>query len=214
MAGPAHFTLPTAQGTITGLLTRVPGADRAAVLMGGAGGGMHGPAGVYSDLAHCLRDQGVTTLRLEYRRPNDLPTCVSDVRQAVGQLVAEGIARVVLVGWSFGGAVVIRAGAEIDQVVGVATVASQTYGTEAVRWLAPKALLLLHGTADTTLSDRCSRSLYAQAGEPKELVLFPGDNHGLQLHRAEMLAKLCAWASAVLAGQITPGVDSGAAPAR
>lgn len=211
MAGPEHFTLPTTQGTITGLLTRVPGADRAAVLVGGAGGGMHGPAGVYADLAVCLRNEGVTTLRLEYRRPNDLPACVSDVRQAVGALAREGVTRVVLVGWSFGGAVVIRAGAELGEVVGVATVASQTYGTEAVRWLAPKALLLLHGTADTTLSDRCSRSLYAQAGEPKELVLFPGDNHGLTLHRAEMLDKLCAWIPAALAGRVTPGASAASA---
>lgn len=59
-----------------------------------------------------------------------------------------------LVGWSFGGAVVITAGARSSNVVGVATVASQTYGTDSVSSLAPKSLLLLHGTGDTCLSDR------------------------------------------------------------
>jgi dienelactone hydrolase len=105
------------------------------------------------------------------------------------------------VGWSFGGAVVIRAGVREAAVVGVVTVASQTYGTEEVGLLAPKSLLLLHGTADRTLPDRCSRDLYARAGEPKELALYPGDNHGLDGHRGEMLEKLQSWSARLLRGE-------------
>lgn len=77
---------------------------------------------------------------------------------------------------------VISAGAESDKVIGVATVASQTYGTDAVGALSPRSLLLLHGTADQCLRDHCSKQLYRQAREPKKIILFDGDDHGLSLN--------------------------------
>lgn len=105
--------------------------------------------------------------------------------RAIHQPAKHGSRAIVMVG----GAVVISAGVESELVAGVATVASHTYGTDGVAQLAPKGLLL-QGTADRTLPDRCSRDLYARAREPKELVLYPGDDHGFTPHRAEMLAKL------------------------
>ncbi len=113
------------------------------------------------------------------------------------------VERAALVGWSFGGAVVVEAGARSDIVAVVATVASQTYGTGSVGRLAPKSLLLLHGTADRTLSDRCSRDLYARAREPKELVLYPGDDHGLARHSRQVLEKLLEWSRGLLSA--SPG---------
>ena len=131
---------------------------------------------------------------LEYREPNNLDECVYDVLAAVDLLGRRGVSRVVLVGWSFGGAVVIGAGARSERVVGVATVASQTYGAGAVGELSPdKSLLLMHGTADPVLPHDLSRYLYARAGEPKELVLYPGDGHGVESHRTQMLEKLSEW---------------------
>jgi fermentation-respiration switch protein FrsA (DUF1100 family) len=80
--------------------------------------------------------------------------------------------------------VVISAGALSPLVTGVVALSSQTYGTELVTELGPRYLLLAHGTADTVLPDRCSRQLYALAGEPKELVLYDGAGHGLdEVHR-------------------------------
>jgi hypothetical protein len=38
-----------------------------------------------------------------------------------------------------------------------------------------------------------SRYLYERADEPKELVLYPGDGHGIDLYRSEKLEKLRAW---------------------
>ena len=179
--------LLTARGALRGILHPAEDARGAIVMVGGAGGGIHGPAGIYDELATRLQADGHSALRLGYRKPNHLGDCVYDVLAGIDALARQGVERLVLVGWSFGGAVVISAGAASDLVVGVATVASQTYGTEAVSRLAPKSLLLLHGTADQTLPDRCSRDLYARAREPKELVLYPGDNHGIDAHRSEML---------------------------
>jgi dienelactone hydrolase len=133
---------------------------------------------------------------------------VHDVLAACDVLHHEGVDRVVLLGWSFGGAVAITAGAMSDLVVGVATVASQTCGANAVAYLSPKSLLLLHGTADTTLPDSCSRQLYAEAGEPKKLVLYPGDNHGINHHAADMLDTLYRWSLELLTGSGTAAMGA------
>ncbi len=191
----------TPRGAVRGVLHPADGASSAVVMVGGAGGGIHGPARVYEELAERLRARGIAALRLEYREPNHLEECVYDVLAALEAMDRQGIDLAVLVGWSFGGAVVITAGAASDAVAGVATVASQTYGTGAVGELAPeKALLLLHGTADEVLPYYLSQILYARAGEPKEIILYPDDNHGIERHRQEMLEKLCGWSVNVLTG--------------
>ena len=189
----------TSRGALRGILHAADGARAAAVLVSGAGGGLQGPSGVYRDLAELLRSDGVTALRLDYRKPNNLPECTYDVLATLEALARGGVERAVLVGWSFGGAMVITAGAASERVVGVATVASQTYGTGEVGELSPeKSLLLIHGTADRTLPAELSCQLYARAGEPRELVLYQGDGHGIQLHRPQMLEKLHAWSRDLL----------------
>jgi fermentation-respiration switch protein FrsA (DUF1100 family) len=74
----------------------------------------------------------------------------------------------------------------------LATVASQTAGTNSVGQLAQKgkASLFIHGTGDTCLPHRCSEQLHRLAGEPKELVLYDGDNHGVTNHRREAKEKI------------------------
>lgn len=190
-AGQETVEVSTPRGTVQGVLHPAGDARGAVVMVGGSTGGIKGPSGTYEELADRLQGEGVSALRLDYREPGQLDECVSDVLAAVAAL---GVDRVVLVGWSFGGAVVISAGVESEAVVGVATVASQTSGAEAVGELSPeKSLLLLHGTEDGVLPDQTSRDLYARAGEPKELVLYPGDGHQIELHNSEMLEKLYEW---------------------
>ena len=193
-----EVAIGTSRGTVRGILHPVGAARGALVAVGGSRGGPHGPAWIYEELCARLQADGLAGLRLDYRRPNNLEECVHDVLAGIALLEREGVGRVVLVGWSFGGAVVITAGAMAERVVGVATVGSQTYGTQAVSRLAPRSLLLLHGTADPILPDRCSRELYARAGEPKELVLYPGGGHGLERHARAMLEKLLAWSNVLL----------------
>jgi len=108
---------------------------------------------------------------------------------------------VLLVGHSFGGAVVITAGAESNAVVGVAALSSQSYGTEAAGRLSPRPLFLGHGTADEVLPDRCSRDIYQRAKEPKRLVLYPGCRHGLDQCREDVDRDLLGWIREVVASQ-------------
>ncbi len=188
-----------------GVVHPAENARSALVMVGGAGGGIHGPANSYEELATRLQAEGIVALRLEYRKPNYLAACVYDVLAGIAALDQQGINRVALLGWSFGGAVVISAGAVCDASVGVATVASQTYGTGAVGKLSPKSLLLIHGTADQVLPYYLAENLYARAGEPKELVLYLEDGHGIERHRSEMLEKLYSWSSDLLL--INEGAD-------
>jgi fermentation-respiration switch protein FrsA (DUF1100 family) len=46
--------------------------------------------------------------------------------------------------------------------------------------IAPRPLLLLHGSADNVVPPEHSRRLYARAGQPKNLVIMEGDGHRLR----------------------------------
>jgi alpha-beta hydrolase superfamily lysophospholipase len=123
---------------------------------------------------------------------------VLDTLLGVSYLGTRGRTRVALVGHSFGGAVVISAGAVSDQVVAVAPLSSQTYGTELVDQVSPRPLLLLHGADDEILPDACSRDIYQRAREPKQIKIYPGCRHGLDACRDEVDRDLLAWLRTVL----------------
>lgn len=181
-------------GTIECRFHQARPGDAAVIWVGGAGGGLDGPAGgMYPRLAGKLVPEGVASLRLHYRRPNDLDACVLDTLLGIAYLGARGRTRVALVGHSFGGAVVVTAGAESPEAVAVAALSCQTYGTGAVGALSPRPLLLLHGSADEILPDLCSRDLYRRAGQPKEIKLYPRCRHGLDECRDEVDRDLTGW---------------------
>ena len=148
--------------------------DEAAVLFcGGALGGLSGPMRVFERTATATGG-----IRLHYRRPGELDDCVNDVLLLAHLLERTGATRFVLVGHSFGGAVAIAAGVALGGAcAGVATLATQVPGAEDVAQLAGTPLLLIHGDRDGILPDMCSRYLYEEAGEPKELVIVPGEGH-------------------------------------
>jgi hypothetical protein len=169
------------------------------VWVGGSGGGLDGPArGLYPAACQQLQRKGVAGLRLHYRFPNDLPECVLDTLLGVKFLAAQGVERAALVGHSFGGAVVISAGALSPQVQAVVPMSTQTYGTDLAPQVAPRPMLLIHDDADEVLPDRCSRQVFSLAQEPKELVIYRGARHGLDQCREELLELLVTWIPAHL----------------
>ena len=174
------LSLITNLGNIRGRLHEAA-TDNAAILwVFGSGGGLGGPAGGgYERLAGQFLPFDITSLQLDYRRPGYLSHCVEDVLLGVEYLTSLGKNKVVLVGHSFGGAVVISSGIISDAVIGVAALSSQSSGAENVSSLSPKPLLLIHGTADEILPDSCSRFIYQNARRPKELILYENCLHGL-----------------------------------
>jgi pimeloyl-ACP methyl ester carboxylesterase len=196
--GVEQIRFRTNDGTIRCLQHAADG-DAAIVWVGGARGGVDGPAGgLYPRIAARLVPSGITSLRVDYRYPNRLIDCILDTLMAIAWLAGTGRDRIVLVGHSFGGAVVISSGAETDAVIGVAALSSQTLGTEPARALSPRPLLLIHGSADAVLPDACSREIYRRAEEPKTLLLYPGCGHGFDECRDEIERDLTEWILRVL----------------
>lgn len=190
--------LVTSQGTLLGRLHPAEG-DAAVLWVFGSGGGLGGPAGgLYTRLGERFQHRGVASLELDYRRPGELMACTLDVLMGVAWLGSLGKHRIVLAGHSFGGAVVISAGTRSPAVVAVAALSSQTVGTEEVGELSPRPVLFLNGESDEILSPDCSRDLFARAGHPKELILYPGARHGLDECIETLDRDLLRWLEVVL----------------
>ena len=199
----AGLKFHTNRGEFSGIVHRAEGADRAVVWVCGARGGFGGPGpGTYARLSEQLTGHGITSLRLDYRFPNDLLECVLDLLVGVQYLKENGHGPVVVVGHSFGGAVVIAAGAASDHIKGVVSLSPQTYGAGMAGQLSPRKLLVAHGKADTRLPFSCALQIHEWAKEPKELVLFEGAEHRLEECRDELETLLSAWIPATLAEEI------------
>jgi alpha/beta superfamily hydrolase len=202
------ITIETRRGPVEALWDEVGAPSVGVVLMvGGADGGFEGPAeAIFPALVEDFRAAGVSSLRVDFRIkkfPNDVDEAVYDVAAALGWLRERDVSRVVLVGHSFGGAVVIDAGARSPLAAGVVTLATQTAGALRVSELAPRPILLVHGTDDVRLPPRCSEMLYEMAGEPRELVLIEGATHSLRQAREQVRGLVRSFALRVLGG-VTP----------
>jgi len=194
--GALDVQIGTSRGPLSGILHPCEAEPGAALFVGGALGGLDGPANaIYPRLAQTLvRDSGgMTSLRLHYREPGEFQECVLDVMAGLSVLKGIGARRTVLVGHSFGAAVAIKAGELGELVAGVASLSPQTYGTRTVQRLAPKSLLLAHGTQDSILDCEASRDIYRRAGEPKRLVLYEGAGHSLASCADELFELLLSW---------------------
>ncbi len=77
---------------------------------------------------------GIATVRVGYRKPNDLSRCVHDVAAAADLAGRRGARRFVTMGHSFGGAVAVQAGAVLGtHCRGVVTLSTQSAGCEDAR---------------------------------------------------------------------------------
>ncbi len=192
--GMIEVRLNTNHGMIPCRLHPVKGGNLAVVWVGGAGGGLDGPAGgMYPRLAKQLVGDGIASLRLSYRKPNFLTDCVLDTLLGIHFMEGHDYSQLVLVGHSFGGAVVISAGAMSGAVVGVATLSTQNAGTNLVEEMEGRCLLLIHGQADTVLDDFASREVYQRAHQPKRILLYPNCGHGLDECRQQVDHDLSEW---------------------
>lgn len=203
--GIRHVEVYTLDGLLT-LLWHGPPSPPAGVALfcGGAMGGLLGPAqGLFHDLGVALAAQGMGAVRVSYRRPNDLPSCVLDVLAAADLAQRTGSKRFVTVGHSFGGAVAISAGAALgDATRGVVTLATQSAGCETAISLRDVPLLLIHGEHDEILPVAASEAVRQLAGSRAELVVLPGTGHlllGLGVEQ-DLRSRLLEWIPRQLAG--------------
>ncbi len=203
--GSLRIEIRTTRGAINGILHPVEGGTGAVVCVGGALGGFDGPAdGLYGDLPALLADDAISVLRLTYRFPENFEESVLDVLAGCSFLKGIGATDLVLVGHSFGAAVVIKAGALHDLVRAVASLSPQLYGTRQVQDLG-RPLLLVHGMSDTVLDHAASEDVYARAREPKRMVLYAEAGHSLVQARNELRTLLPGWIRDRLAGRPMDG---------
>ena len=156
-------------------------------------GSLLGPAdGLYHDLGVRLAEHGIATIRVGYRKPNDLSRCVHDVA-AAADLAGRRGARFVVMGHSFGGAVAIQTGAVLGtHCRGVVTLSTQSAGCEHASELGDTPLLLLHGTDDEILPPETSAVVQALAGHG-DVILLPGTGHMLSEAAEEIRERLIEW---------------------
>lgn len=170
----------------------VPGA----VFVGGMGGGFDTPVRgrLYPDLCRELSAAGVACLRVRYRHSGEFEECVLDVLAAMAFLDEQDVGPVVLIGHSFGGAVVIHAGLLSPAVFSCVSLSTMPYGAEEAEYLGPRcSILLAHGTSDEVLPAEISRRVYEIASEPKKLLLKEGARHGLDEWAGELPGILRKW---------------------
>jgi pimeloyl-ACP methyl ester carboxylesterase len=197
--GLRHLEFYTASGLFTVLWHGDADLPGAFVCAGGAMGGLLGPGhGLYQRLGVALAERGIGTLRVGYRRPNDLDRCCVDMAAAVQLAIGNGASQVVTGGHSFGGAVAVRVGVGLaEMVAGVVTFATQSAGCEIAGGLAGRPLLLFHGDRDEILPPWSSEAVKEIAGTG-ELVILPNDGHLLARSDDILFERLVEWIPATL----------------
>lgn len=174
------LSVETARGPVLMRLYEAAGATAGVLFVGGVGGDFDSPAkGLYPRLCEALMKEEISGLRVAFRRPGALEASVHDLLAGIRLLARKGVARVGLVGHSFGGAVAITAGAAAPEAATVVALSTQSHGTERVADLAPRPILFIHGGEDEVLPVFCSIDTYRRAREPKELKIVAEAGHGL-----------------------------------
>jgi pimeloyl-ACP methyl ester carboxylesterase len=192
--GLEHLEVFTPHGLLSVFAHLPPRPVRAAIVAcGGAMGGVLGPGhALYHRLGVEWAGRGVATYRVGYRVPNDLDRCAHDVACAVEMAVDAGAERVVAMGHSFGGAVVVRVAVVMTEVDAVVTFATQSAGCEVAGALGDRPLLLFHGERDELLPLQSSELVRMIAGHG-DLVVLPGDGHLLGRSDEIIVEHLAEW---------------------
>jgi pimeloyl-ACP methyl ester carboxylesterase len=190
-----HLEIYTMRGLLTILWHGPVDADRVVVTGGGGMGGLLGPAGgLYHDLGTQFAEEGIGTMRVGYRTPNDLVRCVHDLAAAGDLASRAGADRFVTVGHSFGGAVAVQAGMVLGSYCrGIVTLATQSAGCEDAGALADDVpVLLLHGDRDEILPPDTSMVVRMLIGHG-EVEILPGAGHLMTEAADHLRERLGAW---------------------
>jgi len=198
-----HLEIYTMRGLLTLLWHGPTDAEEVLVTCGGGMGSLLGPAdALYHHLGVLFAERGIGTIRVGYRKPNDLSRCVHDVAAASDLAGRRGARRFVVMGHSFGGAVAIQTGAVLGKHCrGVITLSTQSAGCEIASELEETPLLLFHGTDDEILPPETSAVVQALAGHG-DVILLPGTGHMLSEAAEEIRERLIEWIPTRLATQL------------
>ncbi|MEN6355641.1 MAG: hypothetical protein ABFD83_01005 [Armatimonadota bacterium] len=187
------LTFHTTRGDFEALLHTCATSRKGVIMLGGYSGGFDGPGSVFADLSQKLFDSGITSLRLDYRHPGDCVQCGIDTLLALQYLDDDAIHNVVLLGWSFGGAVAITAGSLARGIRGVAAISTIEVADCCAKRLRSKPLLLIHGESDLTSPVAWPKRIYSLAEGPRDLIIYSGVGHDMQAVGGRLVKDLANW---------------------
>ena len=195
---PEHriLRLMTNRGQIFGRYYGRPDCEAGVIWVGGTGGGFDSPAGgLYDQVPPRLLEKGVSSLRIRFREPGNLDECVLDVMAGMRVLESEGVSALGLVGYSFGGAVIIQAASTTPLVRSLVTLATQSYATDTIDRFPPGgAILTIHGKQDEALPWQGSQDLYDRAyRQERTLLLYEEGSHTLDEVAGDIERQVTHW---------------------
>jgi uncharacterized protein len=74
-----------------------------------------------------------------------------------------------------------------------AEVAAEPQPLDLARIIAPRPLLIVHGSDDEWIPVEQARTLFERAGQPRRYVEIPGANHSFSWHRADLRQLIADW---------------------
>ncbi|HUW01167.1 MAG TPA: hypothetical protein VMW08_02320 [Acidimicrobiales bacterium] len=197
--GLVHLEAYTMSGLLTILWHGPQDAEQVVVAGGGAMGGLLGPGrGVYVELGRRLAEQGIGTMRVGYRKPNDIEACTLDLCAAIDLAWRRGARSAITLGHSFGGAIALRAAVSLPAVKGVVTYATQSAGCEPAEDYGDRPLLMFHGDRDEILPAQASEMVRILVGHG-DLRVLEGAGHLLDTVHDQLVDETEAFVLATLA---------------
>lgn len=169
-----HVCIETSRGTVECKYYRAEEADKGIILVGGAGGDFQTPAhNLYPHLGEFFKETGVSSLHVKFRKTGNLAESVIDVLVGIEFLKSENIKAFGMIGYSFGGAVVVQAAFNETDVKTIVLISTQTSGLNPISFL-PKetSVFLIHGEEDEVIPPELAVQVYEQAHEPKRIEIF------------------------------------------
>ena len=170
---------------------------RAAIIfVTGIDGGFIEPVdGLYSRTAVGMLEKKVLSIFVTYRNPGELRDSVEDMTAAARLARSKGVKLMALVGWSFGGAVIINTSTRVPEVTTVIGIAPQSRDTEMVQVFRPNSLLLLHAETDENVPFESSQMILddTPGRVRKKLIPFPSGDHYLSGMEQQVDPEIMKW---------------------
>ncbi|MGK5086028.1 dienelactone hydrolase family protein [Bdellovibrionota bacterium FG-2] len=162
------------------------------IFVSGVDGGFIEPAdGIYTRMATQLSSQFsggcVESIFVEYRSPGVLDPSVNDALAGAQFLRSHGVSKMAIVGWSFGGAVIVNSAVKIPEVTTVIGFSPQSRDTEAVVSFTNQSLLLFHSHDDENVPFSASLDILEEAPSTIFKEFHPLDGFDHQLTGAQDL---------------------------
>jgi alpha/beta superfamily hydrolase len=188
--------IETNRGRIECKYYKAEEADKGIVLVGGIGGGYHTPAdSLYPRLSENFKETGVSSLNIKFRKAGNLAESVIDILVGIEFLKSENIKTFGLIGYSFGGAVVVQAAFNETDVKTIVLISTQSYGIDPISFL-PKetSVFIIHGEEDEIIPPEIAVQVYEKAHEPKRIEIFDTKaSHDLDEIASEIYVEVKDW---------------------